>query len=71
MVKAHCTIKEGHKVEAGEVIFSTRRKIEGADNRSLEDAVYAFGFGTNCSYVKDVYKRQYLYYPSFCKIMAV
>ncbi len=52
VVKAHCTIKEGHKVEAGEVIFSTRRKIEGADSRSLEDAVYAFGFGTNCSYVK-------------------
>ncbi|MBS5130624.1 MAG: phosphotransferase [Lachnospiraceae bacterium] len=52
VVKAHCTIKEGHKVEAGEVIFSTRRKIEGAESRSLEDAVYAFGFGTNCSYVK-------------------
>lgn len=52
VVKAHCTIKEGHKVEAGEVIFSTRRKIEGADSRSLEDAVYAFGFGTNCSYVR-------------------
>ena len=52
VVKAHCIIKEGHKVEAGEVIFSTRRKIEGADSRSLEDAVYAFGFGTNCSYVR-------------------
>ena len=52
VVKAHCTIEAGHKVEAGEVIFSTRRKIEGADSRSLEDAVYAFGFGTNCSYVK-------------------
>lgn len=52
VVKANCTIEAGHKVEAGEVIFSTRRKIEGADSRSLEDAVYAFGFGTNCSYVK-------------------
>ena len=40
------------KVEAGEVIFSTRRKIEGVDSRSLEDAVYAFGFGPLCSYVK-------------------
>ena len=52
VVKANCTIESGRKVEAGEVIFSTRRKIEGADSRSLEDAVYAFGFGNQCSYVK-------------------
>lgn len=52
VVKAHCKIEEGKKVEAGEVVFSTRRKIEGADSRSLEDAVYAFGFGPDCSYVK-------------------
>ena len=53
VVKANCTIEAGQKVEAGEVIFSTRRKIEGVDSRSLEDAVYAFGFGP-----QDVYKRQ-------------
>lgn len=52
VVKAHCTIEAGGRVEAGEVIFSTRRNIEGADSRSLEDAVYAFGFGEQCSYVK-------------------
>ena len=52
VVKANCTIESGRKVEAGEVIFSTRRKIEGVDSRSLEDAVYAFGFGPQCSYVK-------------------
>ena len=52
VVKTNCTIESGRKVEAGEVIFSTRRKIEGADSRSLEDAVYAFGFGNQCSYVK-------------------
>lgn len=52
VVKANCTIEAGQKVEAGEVIFSTRRKIEGVDSRSLEDAVYAFGFGPQCSYVK-------------------
>ena len=52
IVKANCTIESGRKGEAGEVIFSTRRKIEGADSRSLEDAVYAFGFGPQCSYVK-------------------
>lgn len=52
VVKAHCRIEAGRKVEAGEVIFSTRRKIEGADSRELEDAIYAFGFGQDCSYVK-------------------
>lgn len=52
IVKANCTIETGRKVEAGEVVFSTRRKIEGADSRCLEDAVYAFGFGQQCSYVK-------------------
>ena len=39
-------------MEAGEVIFSTRRPIEGVDSRQLEDALYAFGFGNDCSYVK-------------------
>lgn len=52
VVKANCTIESGRKVEVGEVILSTRRKIEGVDSRSLEDAVYAFGFGPQCSYVK-------------------
>lgn len=52
IVKANCTIESGKKIEAGEVIFSTRRKIDGVDSRSLEDAVYAFGFGPQCSYVK-------------------
>ena len=52
VVKANCTIESGRKVEAGEVNLSTRRKIEGVDSRSLEDAVYAFGFGPQCSYVK-------------------
>lgn len=52
VVKANCHIGEKEKVEAGQVIFSTRRKIDGVDNRNLEDAVYAFGFGNRCSYVK-------------------
>ena len=51
VVKANCTIEQEKKVEAGEVIFSTRRKIEGVDSRALEDALYAFGFGPQCSYV--------------------
>ena len=52
IVKANCTIAAGVRVEAGDVIFSTRRKIDGVDNRNLEDAIYAFGFGPKCSYVK-------------------
>ena len=52
VVKANCSIAPKVKVEAREVIFSTRRKIDGVDDRNLEDAIYAFGFGNRCSYVK-------------------
>lgn len=52
VVKANCIIPSRKKVEEGEVIFSTRRKIDGVTSRNLEDALYAFGFGTQCSYVK-------------------
>lgn len=52
IVKSYCTIASKVKVEEGEVIFSTRRKIAGVDDRNLEDAIYAFGFGQRCSYVK-------------------
>ena len=52
VVKANCNIESRRKVEAGEVVFSTRRKIDGVASRDLEDALYAFGFGPQCSYVK-------------------
>lgn len=52
VVKANCIIPSKKKVEEGEVVFSTRRKIDGVTNRNLEDALYAFGFGPQCSYVK-------------------
>lgn len=52
VVKSYCRIVSCRKVEAGEVVFSTRKKIDGVSNRNLEDAVYAFGFGPSCSYVK-------------------
>ena len=52
VVKANCRIASKVKVEAGEVIFATRRKIDGVEDRNLEDAIYAFGFGNRCSYVK-------------------
>ena len=43
VVKANCNIESRRKVEAGEVVFSTRRKIDGVASRDLEDALYAFG----------------------------
>ena len=52
VVKANCVIPSRKKIEEGEVIFSTRRKIDGVTSRNLEDALYAFGFGLQCSYVK-------------------
>lgn len=52
IIKANCCIKPLQKIEAGTVIFSTRRKIDGVDNLMLEDALYAFGFGNTCSFVK-------------------
>lgn len=52
VVKANCRIESCRKVEAGEVIFAQRRAIDGVDTRPLEDALYAFGFGNQCSYVR-------------------
>lgn len=52
VVKSNCILESRRKVEAGEVVFAQRRKIPGVNNRNLEDAVYAFGFGNRCSYVK-------------------
>lgn len=52
IVKANCRVTSLKKIEAGNVVFPTRRKIDGADSRMLEDALYAFGFGLTCSYVK-------------------
>ena len=52
VVKANCHVEAHRKVEAGEVIFARRRKIDGVDSRVLEDALYAFGFGNQCSYVQ-------------------
>lgn len=52
VVKANCQIAPCRKVEAGEVVFANHRKIPGVDSRPLEDALYAFGFGAGCSYVR-------------------
>lgn len=52
VIKAHCHIEACRRVEAGEVVFPQRRKIDGVDSRPLEDAIYAFGFGNMCNYVR-------------------
>ena len=41
VVKSDCTIESGCKVEAGEVIFSTRRKIEGVDSNNTTGTAVA------------------------------
>lgn len=52
VIKACCKIEDCQKVEAGLVIKSTRQKIDGVDSANLEDAIYAFPFHEQCSYVK-------------------
>ena len=41
------------------MIFSTRRKIDGVDNRNLEDAIYAFGFGPEVQLCEAFGRRAY------------
>ena len=52
IVKAWNRIPPCQKVEAGRVLMSPRRKIDGVDNLNLEDAIYAFPFHEQCSFVK-------------------
>ena len=42
VVKANCNIESRRKVEAGEVVFSTRRKIDGVASRDLEIRLVCF-----------------------------
>ena len=53
VVKANCTIESGTKSGSRRSDFFHREgksKVQTAE--VLEDAVYAFGFGNQCSYVK-------------------
>lgn len=52
VVKANCSVEARSKLEAGEVLFAQRRTIAGATTRPLVDALYAFGFGNQCSHVR-------------------
>lgn len=52
VIRAYCQIAAYRKVADGKVIYARRRKIDGVDNGALEDALYAFGFGNKCSYVR-------------------
>lgn len=51
-VKAWCKLAQCAWTEAGEVVYSTRRQIDGVTNRDLEDALFAFRLGEAASYVK-------------------
>ena len=51
-VKAWCTLQECERTEAGEVVYSTRRHIDGVEDLNLEDALFAFRIGERTRYVK-------------------
>lgn len=51
-VKAWCSLPWCQRTEAGEVVYPVRRKILGADNANLEEALFAFKIGEIASYVK-------------------
>ncbi len=52
VIRAYCQISAFRKVADGKVVYARRRKIDGVDSGALEDALYAFGFGNKCSYVR-------------------
>ena len=51
-IKAWCNMPTCARTEAGEVVYSTRRRIEGVADHDLEDALFAFKLGETASYVK-------------------
>ncbi|MEF9969710.1 MAG: phosphotransferase [Ruthenibacterium sp.] len=51
-IKAWCHLTSCTRTEAGEIVYSTRRHIDGVDNNHLEDALFAFKLGETASYVK-------------------
>lgn len=52
IVRAYCQVPDCRKTADGKVLYARRRKIDGVDSGVLEDALYAFGFGNRCSYVR-------------------
>ncbi|MEG0304450.1 MAG: phosphotransferase [Oscillospiraceae bacterium] len=51
-IKAWCHMEICRRTEVSEVVYSTRRKIDGVDDINLEDALFAFKLGEAASYVK-------------------
>ena len=51
-IKAWCHMVACARTEAGEVVYSARRRIEGVRDHDLEDALFAFKLGETASYVK-------------------
>lgn len=52
VVKAWCQLESCRRTEAGEVAYPVRRHIDGVEDRSLEDALFAFKLGEQAGYVK-------------------
>ncbi len=51
-IKAWCHLDSCRRTEVCEVVYSTRRKIDGVDDVNLEDALFAFKLGEVAAYVK-------------------
>ena len=51
-VKAWCRLETCRRTEANELIYATRRAIEGVGDANLEDALFAFKLGEKASFVK-------------------
>ena len=51
-IKAWCHMEACARTEAGQVVYSTRRHIDGVGDHNLEDALFAFKLGETASYVK-------------------
>ncbi len=51
-VKAWCHLEPCRRTEANELIYATRRAIDGVEDPNLEDALFAFKLGEKASFVK-------------------
>ena len=51
-IKAWCRLEQCRRTEASELIYATRRTIDGVEDPNLEDALFAFKLGEKASFVK-------------------
>ncbi len=52
VVKAWARLDDVRRTEAADVVYAERRRIDGVNDRNLEDALFEFKLGETASYVK-------------------